>query len=192
MRDKKTWDITTFHWNRQNSLFSCDVHCEYMPCKIHVQLNKVIDNTLLYGYIYRWSDMMNMDMMNMDIDTNVEYNVVDLYKLRWREVLIMQARFFQNECTLSLYFLYTSSDLFETSTAGSQQSMMSYRRVQKKKKAMNCRIRFGHSLWSANQSPAQGFDISRYANRFMETNFITESNTSSSGAMLMQRKLAIG
>lgn len=60
--------ILTFHWNRQNSLlFSCDVNCEYMPCKIHVQLNKVIDNTLLYGYIYRWSDMMNMD-----IDTNVE------------------------------------------------------------------------------------------------------------------------
>ncbi|KOX80801.1 hypothetical protein WN51_03863 [Melipona quadrifasciata] len=32
-----------------------------------------------------------------------------------------------------------------------------YRRVQKKKKARNCCIRFGHSLWSANQLPAQGY-----------------------------------
>ena len=31
-----------------------------------------------------------------------------------------------------------------------------YRRVQKKKKARNYCIRFGHSLWSANQLPAQG------------------------------------
>ena len=33
---------------------------------------------------------------------------------------------------------------------------ISYRRVQKKKKATNYCIRFGHSLWSANQLPAQG------------------------------------
>ena len=29
-------------------------------------------------------------------------------------------------------------------------------RVQKEKKATNYRIRFGHSLWSADQLPAQG------------------------------------
>ena len=33
--------------------------------------------------------------------------------------------------------------------------MISYRRVQKKKKATNYCIRFGRSLWSANQLPAQ-------------------------------------
>ena len=32
----------------------------------------------------------------------------------------------------------------------------SYRRVEKKRKATNHCIRFGHSLWSANQLPAQG------------------------------------
>ncbi|KOX74101.1 hypothetical protein WN51_14181 [Melipona quadrifasciata] len=37
-----------------------------------------------------------------------------------------------------------------------QSHMISYRRVQKKKKTTNYRIRFGHSLWSANQLPAQG------------------------------------
>ena len=35
-------------------------------------------------------------------------------------------------------------------------TVMSYRRVQKKKKATNYCIRFGHSLWSAK--PAQGVD----------------------------------
>ena len=34
--------------------------------------------------------------------------------------------------------------------------MISHRRVQRKKKATNYCIRFGHSLWSANQLPAQG------------------------------------
>ena len=33
--------------------------------------------------------------------------------------------------------------------------VMSYRRVRMKKKATNCCVRFGHSLWSANQLPAQ-------------------------------------
>ena len=32
---------------------------------------------------------------------------------------------------------------------------MSHRRVQKEKKATNYYVRFGHSLWSANQLPAQ-------------------------------------
>ena len=34
--------------------------------------------------------------------------------------------------------------------------VISHRRVQKKKKSTNYCIRFGHSLWSANQLPAQG------------------------------------
>ncbi|KAK1133208.1 hypothetical protein K0M31_014562 [Melipona bicolor] len=34
--------------------------------------------------------------------------------------------------------------------------VISHRRVQKKKKATNCYIRFGHSLWSADQLPARG------------------------------------
>ncbi|KOX77661.1 hypothetical protein WN51_09326 [Melipona quadrifasciata] len=33
--------------------------------------------------------------------------------------------------------------------------VISYRRVQREKKATNYCIRFGHSLWSANQLPAQ-------------------------------------
>ena len=42
--------------------------------------------------------------------------------------------------------------------------VMSYRRVQKKKKATDYCIRFGHSLWSANQLPAQGVKKSRRFN----------------------------
>ena len=38
--------------------------------------------------------------------------------------------------------------------------VISYRRVPKKKKATNYRIRLGHSLWSANQLPAQGVKFS--------------------------------
>ena len=37
----------------------------------------------------------------------------------------------------------------------------SYRRVQEKKKATNYCIRFGHSLWSANQLPAQRVERAR-------------------------------
>ena len=33
---------------------------------------------------------------------------------------------------------------------------MIYRRVQKREKATNYCVRFGHSLWSTNQLPAQG------------------------------------
>ena len=34
--------------------------------------------------------------------------------------------------------------------------VMSYRRVRKERRATNYRVRFGHSLWSANRLPAQG------------------------------------
>ena len=44
----------------------------------------------------------------------------------------------------------------------------SYRRVLKKMKATNYCVRFGHSLWSANQLPAQVVND----NRRTEQNFI--------------------
>ncbi|KOX80644.1 Mannosyl-oligosaccharide 1,2-alpha-mannosidase IB [Melipona quadrifasciata] len=53
----------------------------------------------------------------------------------------------------------------------SDEAMISYRRVQKKKKATNYCIEFGHSLWSANQLPAQGPDV----------NIVARSSANTSG-----------
>ena len=39
--------------------------------------------------------------------------------------------------------------------------VISYRRVQKKKKAVNNCTRFGHSLWCANQLPAQEIKLGK-------------------------------
>ena len=64
--------------------------------------------------------------------------------------------------------------------------VISYRRGQKKKEATNYRIPFGHSLWSANQLPAQGvkkkkgFESPPCTNSYFATNrvekFITFIN----------------
>ena len=43
--------------------------------------------------------------------------------------------------------------------------VISYRRVQKEKNATNYCIRFGHSLWSANQLPAQGINKQQHGCR---------------------------
>ena len=92
--------------------------------------------------------------------------VCDLHLLRWNDVPLTSRTFCPKNCNifsvLVIFKCITQIKQMITSLLLLNNFyLVMYRRVQKKKKATNYCIRFGHSLWSANQLPAQGVNCQR-------------------------------